>query len=303
MIRISLLLGVCWASLSFALASATSLGLGAFWAVALAAAPLDLAVFRRAGRRTFGSEWASTHRAASRRRRPRSNALRNPSALLPSEEHWAFMQSRTPETRVGRRPLLEVLVALGDTPNFSIDEVRADLALVVYRDEDRESAVWVPVSPRNETLVIRRLNDWVRQVTHDPDQFSAAELAALSQAATSAQWTSSLSSALRLQVAAMRHSSRASALRRVDLRTASGWLELKARLEDSVDPNAGPFGELTSREQAVLELLARGATSREIAEQLSISPDLVRTFIGRVHLKLDTEGVLLAPSSPIEDQP
>lgn len=48
----------------------------------------------------------------------------------------------------------------------------------------------------------------------------------------------------------------------------------------------GPFG-LTSREQRVLALMSEGARNRDIAEQLGISPETVKTHVRQVLAKLD----------------
>jgi len=56
---------------------------------------------------------------------------------------------------------------------------------------------------------------------------------------------------------------------------------------------AGPVGEemsrLTSREQMVLDCLARGLTYKQTAEQLSISIDTVRTYVRRIYEKLHVQ--------------
>jgi LuxR family maltose regulon positive regulatory protein len=44
--------------------------------------------------------------------------------------------------------------------------------------------------------------------------------------------------------------------------------------------------ELTAREQAVLELLPSGLSSREIGDELGISRDTVKTHTKRIYLKL-----------------
>ena len=56
---------------------------------------------------------------------------------------------------------------------------------------------------------------------------------------------------------------------------------------------AGPAAEeqehLTSREQMVLDCLARGLTYKQTAGHLSISIDTVRTYIRRVYEKLHVQ--------------
>ena len=54
------------------------------------------------------------------------------------------------------------------------------------------------------------------------------------------------------------------------------------------------FGTLTKREQEVLRAIASGATRSEIAEQLAISPNTVRTHIQSILTKLDVHTSLEA---------
>jgi DNA-binding NarL/FixJ family response regulator len=54
--------------------------------------------------------------------------------------------------------------------------------------------------------------------------------------------------------------------------------------ETETDPVAGPV--LTSREQDVLELVAGGATNREIATSLHLSPHTVKEYTSAVYRKL-----------------
>jgi DNA-binding NarL/FixJ family response regulator len=53
-------------------------------------------------------------------------------------------------------------------------------------------------------------------------------------------------------------------------------------------------GQLTTREREVLELLAEGATSRRIAQRLSVSPHTVRTHIQNILTKLQLHSRLEA---------
>jgi DNA-binding NarL/FixJ family response regulator len=57
-------------------------------------------------------------------------------------------------------------------------------------------------------------------------------------------------------------------------------------------PTAGPFdgsrlADLTAREREILELLARGQSNDEIAQQLYLSRATVKTHVGNVFMKLD----------------
>jgi len=51
-------------------------------------------------------------------------------------------------------------------------------------------------------------------------------------------------------------------------------------------PAAGPFPELTDREDAILELIARGLANRVIATQLGISDKTVRNHVANIFNKL-----------------
>jgi LuxR family quorum sensing-dependent transcriptional regulator len=61
------------------------------------------------------------------------------------------------------------------------------------------------------------------------------------------------------------------------------------RLEQLADPDPnliGPHVHLTPRELAVLHLLSRGAQFREIAEQLGLGEETVRTHLKKAQTKL-----------------
>lgn len=54
-------------------------------------------------------------------------------------------------------------------------------------------------------------------------------------------------------------------------------------------PDAGqPAVQITEREQAVLRLMARGASNKEIARQLSISEHTVKSHVSNIFTKLET---------------
>jgi DNA-binding NarL/FixJ family response regulator len=57
---------------------------------------------------------------------------------------------------------------------------------------------------------------------------------------------------------------------------------------DGEDGRHGSLGDLTKRELEVLRFLAMGHTNRQIAEQLFISPDTVKTHLEHIYQKLGT---------------
>jgi len=60
--------------------------------------------------------------------------------------------------------------------------------------------------------------------------------------------------------------------------------------DETADPAAAAaFTELTPRERAVLDRIARGLTNAEIAEALSITPKSTRNYVSRVFTKLGVE--------------
>jgi DNA-binding NarL/FixJ family response regulator len=64
-------------------------------------------------------------------------------------------------------------------------------------------------------------------------------------------------------------------------------------------PADGPFG-LTRRERQVLELLARGATNREIGAQLFMAEKTASVHVSRILAKLNVRSrhALKPPASP-----
>lgn len=72
----------------------------------------------------------------------------------------------------------------------------------------------------------------------------------------------------------------------------AGWLEvLKESLaflsEDEAEMPARAFPDLTPRERAVLDCIARGLSNGEIAEALFLTPKTVRNYISRIFAKLE----------------
>jgi DNA-binding NarL/FixJ family response regulator len=54
---------------------------------------------------------------------------------------------------------------------------------------------------------------------------------------------------------------------------------------------ASPLEQLSSREREILQLVAEGKTSQEIAEKLSISPKTVDTYRSRLMRKIGVDDV------------
>ena len=50
---------------------------------------------------------------------------------------------------------------------------------------------------------------------------------------------------------------------------------------------SAPWGELSDREVEVLELVARGKTNREIADELYLSPNTIKSHVSNIYRKLD----------------
>lgn len=75
--------------------------------------------------------------------------------------------------------------------------------------------------------------------------------------------------------------------RRAILRDAAGRARLVvALMESNVEADKHPLSRLSQREREVLELVAAGHTSREIAAQLHLAPPSVATYRSRVMTKL-----------------
>jgi DNA-binding NarL/FixJ family response regulator len=52
-------------------------------------------------------------------------------------------------------------------------------------------------------------------------------------------------------------------------------------------PAQRPVGELSQREREVLQLMALGATNREIAQRMHLAPDTIKQYTSSVYRKLD----------------
>jgi DNA-binding NarL/FixJ family response regulator len=60
----------------------------------------------------------------------------------------------------------------------------------------------------------------------------------------------------------------------------------QARPDLVADPDALPSDRLTGHELEVALLMARGATIREAAESLLVSPKTIEAYLGRIYRKL-----------------
>lgn len=67
--------------------------------------------------------------------------------------------------------------------------------------------------------------------------------------------------------------------------------EVTARLVDQFRPRAAPHpfagARLSARELQVVRLVARGLTNQQIADELVLSPETIRTYLKRLFAKLD----------------
>lgn len=59
------------------------------------------------------------------------------------------------------------------------------------------------------------------------------------------------------------------------------------RTQDSKDPQRSPMESLSDRELDVFRLLGQGASTREIAERLGLSPNTINTYRERLKVKLN----------------
>jgi len=82
------------------------------------------------------------------------------------------------------------------------------------------------------------------------------------------------------------------------------------KMRPQVTPDPEPvlppgFDELTPREREVLALIGKGASNREIAQQLFLSEGTVKNYVtnilGRLNLRDRTQAALLAASLPLSD--
>jgi RNA polymerase sigma factor (sigma-70 family) len=86
-------------------------------------------------------------------------------------------------------------------------------------------------------------------------------------------------------VRAVHHSERYLSQRIADLLTEASFQKLESLIE------VGPLEALSPREREILQLVAEGKTSQEIAERLSISPKTVDTYRSRLMHKIGVEDV------------
>jgi DNA-binding NarL/FixJ family response regulator len=63
-------------------------------------------------------------------------------------------------------------------------------------------------------------------------------------------------------------------------------IDFYVKLQRTEDPNLDVSGGLTSREQEILQLIVRGSTNAEVADQLTISPRTVETHRANLMRKL-----------------
>lgn len=63
-----------------------------------------------------------------------------------------------------------------------------------------------------------------------------------------------------------------------------------AALRTQAERQDGPLAELTERERAVLGLLGRGLTNRQIAQRMFLSEKTIKNYVSRVLRKLDVRG-------------
>jgi len=73
------------------------------------------------------------------------------------------------------------------------------------------------------------------------------------------------------------------------LRFVNGLLEqLRERLR-STNKVTRPRDELTARERSIVEFIARGRSNKEIARELGVAPETIKTHLKRIFQKLSAE--------------
>jgi LuxR family maltose regulon positive regulatory protein len=75
------------------------------------------------------------------------------------------------------------------------------------------------------------------------------------------------------------------------LKFVNGLLEqLRERLRATSKPTAArPRDELTARERSIVEFIARGRSNKEIARELGVAPETIKTHLKRIFQKLSAE--------------
>lgn len=67
---------------------------------------------------------------------------------------------------------------------------------------------------------------------------------------------------------------------------AGGGTDADVRTSPELTRSA-PYGDLSDREIEILELVARGRTNREIADELFLSPNTIKSHVSNIYRKLD----------------
>ena len=75
------------------------------------------------------------------------------------------------------------------------------------------------------------------------------------------------------------------------LKFVNGLLErLRKRARGTNKPTAAhPRDELTARERSIVEFIARGRSNKEIARELGVAPETIKTHLKRIFQKLSAE--------------
>jgi DNA-binding NarL/FixJ family response regulator len=78
------------------------------------------------------------------------------------------------------------------------------------------------------------------------------------------------------------------------LRKLMGWgaeadMQLRDRLALRKPALARPPDELTARERSIVEFIARGRSNKEIARELGVAPETIKTHMKRIFQKLSAE--------------